>query len=257
MWAWLAGTLSALATEDTNWELIYMKPICGRAAALVGWFAVNMAGLIACGGDGGAQGGTGEGGAGAQGGTGEGGGGGACDPGGSGAGNPAPSECSTTYLPLGSAAAAGDYLLSLSFPQDPSSPTLFLAKISASAAGCAGGIGMSVTALDKTDRKTPVGEAQDLGTAPLGPDGGFVFEVPALVIPAKAFTIAPIEATVTATLAGHACGDSSFLCGILSGTVVSPKVSMDGSTFALQRITDPQTYPDPVLNCAQDPADPL
>ena len=232
-----------------------MKPMIGWAATLAGWLALGLSlGSVAgCGGDGGAQGGDGGAGAGAQGGEGA---GTACEIDGGGAGNPAPSACKQPFLSFADV-SDGDHLLSLSLPQAPQSPIVFLANVWTPGGSCPTEIGMDVTPLDKKDRKTPVGPEQALGLVSLGSQGGFVFEVAQLDVPKEANTIVSITMQMAVTLAGHACGDGSFLCGTMSGQVITPKVSVNDSTFALQRITDPEAYPAPVINCALAPADPL
>ena len=58
-------------------------------------------------------------------------------------------------------------------------------------------------------------------------------------------------------LTGHVCGGdlADFVCGAVTGSVSKPIPIADltGSTFTMQRITDPMKYPTPLLDCAKTP----
>jgi hypothetical protein len=168
-----------------------------------------------------------------------------------------PTACPEAYVPLSAGGGDGKYLLVLSATQKPDEPILFLADVTTPATGGGVGIGFSLTPIDKTDRKTTVGDAQKFEPVEIDDSGKFEMDLALLLVPKEANTIAPIKVEANVTMTGNVCGDASFVCGDVKGETVTPKVNLEGSTFTLMAIEDEKAFPDPVLNCEETPAKPL
>lgn len=168
-----------------------------------------------------------------------------------------PTACPDAYSPLAPGAGDGQYLIVLSATQAPDTPILFVGEVTTPAIGADVGIGFTITPLDKTDRTTKVGDAQTFEPTVIDGSGKLEYTLNGLKVPAKANTVAPIDVEANVVLAGNVCGDGSFVCGDVTGAVITPKVSLDGSTFTFMRVEEEGKYPDPVVNCAEDAAAPL
>lgn len=156
-------------------------------------------------------------------------------------------------------AVDGDFLFSLSAYLNPRAPILFVASLTTEASD--GGLSFSLTfqPLTAADRRTPSGEPFDVGPFELSADGTFTAQLPTLVVPGDANPISgsELEATITLT-GGSLCAPADFVCGVVTGTTARPlPLNLKGSTFAMERIADPSSYPAPVINCKRDPANPL
>ncbi|WP_437764004.1 hypothetical protein WMF27_37920 [Sorangium sp. So ce281] len=156
-------------------------------------------------------------------------------------------------------AVDGDFLFSLSAYLNPRAPILFVASLTTEASD--GGLSFSLTfqPLVAADRETPTGEPFDVGPFELSADGTFTAQLPTLVVPGDANSISgsELEATITLT-GGSLCAPADFICGVITGTTARPlPLNLKGSTFAMERIADPSSYPAPVINCKRDPANPL
>lgn len=201
--------------------------------------------------------------------------GGCVDPGGSfndfgarykevhGAGGSGGAGGSASCVPPAPGDLSGSYLFALSASLKPSLPVLFKADVSTIAAtgGSGAALKLTVQALAYWDRKTAVGSPLDIPAIPIKPDGQLDDSnpLPTLTVSGDANPIIPTGTIVaTATLHGQICGVQNFYCGTVSGNVTSPlSVSLAGSTYTLDKITDPNNYPDPpLINCAKDPAGP-
>ena len=168
-----------------------------------------------------------------------------------------PTACPDVYSPLTPGGGDGQYLIVLAPVQGPDNPILFAGAVTTPAIGSDVGIGFTITPLDKTDRKTTVGEAQTFEAAVVDGSGAFELKMDGVKVPKEANTVAPINVEANIVLAGNVCGDATFSCGDVTGAVVTPKVSLDGSTFTFMRVEKEGTFPDPVINCNEDPALPL
>ncbi|WP_437621072.1 hypothetical protein [Sorangium sp. So ce1151] len=152
----------------------------------------------------------------------------------------------------------GDFLFSLSAYLNPQAPIVFLSTLTSEARDDGLSISLSFQALEAADRKTPTGTPVDVGPYEVSADGQFTAELPTIVVPGNANPISGSELEATITLSGALCAPADFVCGDVTGTVTRPlSLDLKGSTFAMQRITDPDSYPAPVINCDKKPARPL
>lgn len=168
-----------------------------------------------------------------------------------------PTACADPYIPLTSGAADGPYLLVLSATQKPDEPLLFFAEVTTPAVGGDVGLGFVATPVAKADRQTLAGDPQTFGPVAIDSSGAFTIDLPSLKVPKDANTIIGIDVEANVTLKGAVCGDASFACGDVTGSTVSPKANLEGSTFTLMRIEDEKNFPDPVIDCEETPAKPL
>lgn len=152
----------------------------------------------------------------------------------------------------------GDFFFNLSVYLDPQAPIVFVASLTTEASD--GGLSFSMTfqPLESADRRTPTGSPFDVGPYELSEDGTFTAELPTIVVPGNANPFSGSELEATITLAGTLCAPADFVCGDVTGTAARPvQLDLRGSTFAMERITDPSSYPAAVINCEKDPARPL
>ncbi|AUX26178.1 uncharacterized protein SOCEGT47_067390 [Sorangium cellulosum] len=155
-------------------------------------------------------------------------------------------------------AADGDFLFSLSAYLSPRTPIVFLAKLATEARD--GGLGFSLRfqPLEAADRRTPTGTPVDVGPYEAGADGAFTAALPTITVPGNANPISGSDLEATITLTGSLCAPADFVCGDVTGTVARPlRLDLADSTFAMDRITDPTSYPAPVIDCERRPALPL
>ncbi|WP_437926109.1 hypothetical protein WMF37_44905 [Sorangium sp. So ce291] len=152
----------------------------------------------------------------------------------------------------------GDFFFSLSAYLNPQAPIVFLSTMTSEARDDGLSISLRFQALEAADRKTPTGTPVDVGPYEVSADGQFTAELPTIVVPGNANPISSNELEATITLSGALCAPADFVCGDVTGTVTRPlSLNLKGSTFAMQRITDPDSYPAPVINCDKKPARPL
>lgn len=153
----------------------------------------------------------------------------------------------------------GDHLMVLSAKLSPKKPIVMTAKVTTADDGGKTAVTMQLQPLDAADRKTPVGSPIDVPVFPIEADGSFVLSVPSADVEGTANPITGNTLKgVAATLTGSGmCSPFAFACGDVTGAIATPPVKLDGSTFTLQPITDPGTYPEAYINCAQDLANPL
>lgn len=160
-------------------------------------------------------------------------------------------ECPDAYT---GAALDGAYFMTL-LTSLSANPIFFRAEITSLSGN---EVSISLVALDKTDRKTPVAEPAVIEPVEVGADGAISFSLVDVLIPKEA---APVEAKAEEVIFdGGVCGDGKFICGAVSGSVFalgSSRVLKEGSTFTIQGIEDESAYPDGLLNCKGDPAPPL
>ncbi|WP_437810854.1 hypothetical protein [Sorangium sp. So ce1078] len=152
----------------------------------------------------------------------------------------------------------GDFFFNLSAYLLPQSPIVFVASLTTEASD--GGLSFSVTfqPLEAADRRTPTGAPVDVGPYEVSADGTFSADLPTIIVPGNANPISGSELEATITLTGTLCAPADFVCGEVTGTTTRPvPLNLEGSTFAMERITDPSSYPAAVINCKKDPARPL
>ncbi|MGK3999523.1 hypothetical protein [Sorangium sp. So ce1024] len=149
----------------------------------------------------------------------------------------------------------GDFFFNLSAYLNPRTPIVFLARLTTEASD--GGLSFSLRfqPLEAADRRTPTGEPFDVGPYEVSDDGQFTAELPTIVVPGNANPFSGSELEATITLTGALCAPVDFVCGDVTGNVARPlALDLEGSTFAMERITDPASYPASVINCKRDPA---
>jgi hypothetical protein len=151
----------------------------------------------------------------------------------------------------------GNYLFALSAKIAKTKPVLFYAKLTTEDAS---GLNFSLNLqpLNAKDRKTPEGDAIDVGPYPVAADGTFSAALPMLTVAGAANPVSGSLLEATVTLVGTLCAPADFICGDVTGSVTKPIAIPDltGSAFTMQRITDEAAYPEPLINCAGDPAEP-
>jgi hypothetical protein len=152
----------------------------------------------------------------------------------------------------------GDYFMALSAKVSRKKPLTFLAKVTTTAAGDSIAVSMSIQPLLAADRRTPVGPAIDVGPYPVAADGTMIAALPELTVAGEANPISGSQLTATITLEGRICEPADFVCGPMSGNATEPlAIDLDGSTWTMQKVTDPAMYPPALINCELAPADPL
>lgn len=152
----------------------------------------------------------------------------------------------------------GDFLMALSAKLNPTKPIMFIAKVTTTAMGDGLDLSMSIQPLSAADRETPVGDVVDVGPFHVGADAKLVADLPPLSVTGEANPLTGSDIQADVALSGNLCSPGEFICGDVTGeAIASITVKLDGSTFTMQKITDPAAYPDIVINCAEDPAAPL
>ncbi len=147
----------------------------------------------------------------------------------------------------------GDFFVVLSASLTPKKPITMIAEITTSEGGGGLEMAMNLQPLLASDRRTPVGSSIDVPAFPVAEDGSYTAVAPAADIDGTANPISGNTLiNVQATLMGTLCKPAEFLCGTVSGSVETPKVTLDGSTFTMQPITDPSAYPPAYINCNKD-----
>ena len=76
-------------------------------------------------------------------------------------------------------------------------------------------------------------------------------------VPGQADPVTGNDLTAEIELTGTTC-DASFSCGDANGITIDPSgISLDGSTWTLQRLSAPASYPDPAtIDCSGNVAGP-
>ncbi len=151
----------------------------------------------------------------------------------------------------------GDWLLAIGTPQATPKPMMALLNIAAERTE-SGLLRISLDAqpLDARDRHTPVGK--ELPPAVVFAETSFVIEIGREINDGRSNPL--IYGTDTEseiTLCGTVCSVRTpenpdaiiqTLCGIGAGQIFAPlELSLNGTTFAAARITDPLNYPKPVV----------
>lgn len=164
-------------------------------------------------------------------------------------------------------ALTGSYLLVVSTTIAPRIPVMYEAQLEAELSGEELVLRLRQRPLSKLDRKTPVGPWTDWMDGHVDAEGHFDAGPLSLVIPSEANALTGLETEVEITLSASlpamtADAPAEFLCGEVTGRIVGP-IPLDdlsGSTFTVRRVADleqPETFPEPEINCDHDPARPL
>jgi hypothetical protein len=151
---------------------------------------------------------------------------------------------------------SGSFFLAASAAIAPTKPIVFLAQIT----GPSGtSVGLSLQPLASADRATPIGAPVAGLQANVAANGAMTGGPYLLFVPGEANPITGIDLEMEVSLSGEFCGASNFYCGNITGSVKKPiALDLEGSTFTLERVTDPSTYPEPpYINCQLTPADPV
>lgn len=141
---------------------------------------------------------------------------------------PVAGEC-TSPLDL-----SGDYLLSVSLSASPGTPVLFRAEFTVDLG--AQTITASITAAKSADRSDS-GETYTT-SSPLAADGSYSLDFGRILVPGDAnFLGSDVEADIVF----EGCTSTTdFTCGAVSGDVVSPPVSLAGSTYGVDLLVNPE-----------------
>lgn len=152
----------------------------------------------------------------------------------------------------------GDYLFALSAKVKPEAPLLFTNKVTTTASGSDLSMQWTLQGLDRFDRKTPVGDPIVLDPTVIGSDGTIDIALPPLNVTGQANPISGSNITAEVkSLRGSFCNTDGFYCGQVDGDVTKPiPLNINGSTWSMQKIDDPNAYPPPVLDCKKTPAGP-
>lgn len=149
--------------------------------------------------------------------------------------------------------ADGDYFFTLAAKINKKKPLALLAKLTTQAMGAGVTFKLDLQPLLAADQKTPTGVPfNGLGPYAVASDGSFTAALPELTVPGNGNPVTGTDLVATVTLAGHLCGKGDFICGDVTGNVTKPlPLDLKGSSFTLQRITDPTKYPTPLIDCAK------
>jgi len=116
----------------------------------------------------------------------------------------------------------------------------------------------SLQPLLSKDRRTPTGDPLKAGPTPINADGSFVADFGGIKVNGDANPISGSALETTSTVVtggpGAFCKPADFICGAVSGQVTVPATinlsDGKGSKFTFQRVTDPNNYPKPMIDCA-------
>jgi len=161
----------------------------------------------------------------------------------------------------------GTYLYAVSVAIARTSPTVYLAEITARQVGDKLEVTIRQQPLSKNDWKTPVGPSSQPRTDLVSRSGEYTTELVVSTVPKEANAVTGAESMTevyfTGTFENPATPDDpdakvQFFCGTMTGMATFPAViNLAGSTFAATRIDtpdDPGSYPPVVIDCAMNPA---
>ncbi len=170
--------------------------------------------------------------------------------------NPNGSSASTggsCTLPM-AGAADGDFFYALSPSFGPTTPIVFLATVTSTDGASGLDISMSLQPLSAMDRMTAVGDPIVFNYT-AGMDGSFMSAPQTIAVAGAANPLTGTDITAeNVVLSGSFCTPAEFLCGSVAGEVTAPvMLSLENSTFTMQRVTGPADYPEPPqINCDGD-----
>jgi hypothetical protein len=150
----------------------------------------------------------------------------------------------------------GTFFLAASATIAPTNPIVFRATLEWPNGTS---LSMRLQPLAAADRKSPVGSESVLEPVPVSADGTLQTGTYFLFVPAEANPITTSDIELDVGFSGVMCGNQDFYCGNLHGNLTKPlALDLSGSTFTLQRVADPSTYPDPpYINCEKALAESL
>lgn len=147
----------------------------------------------------------------------------------------------------------GDYFMTLATSANVDKPIANLVTVTTEDQGGTLAMAWTIQALNKTDWTAPEGDPLPVAAVPVGDDGTFTIDIADLTIPPAANCLIGFPATAQIVFNGNVCGDGSFMCGDATGSAHAGTVDVDllGTTWTMQRITDPANYPKALLDCKQ------
>lgn len=161
----------------------------------------------------------------------------------------------------------GNYLYVVSTVLSPMKPIVSYLEVKAQRVDGGLELTMRDRPLSAMDRRTPVGEFGPSRTSLVAADGRYQSERLRIVTPGEADAVQPgveseselvFSGTLPLVESDAAPTPLTFWCGQADGMLLRPiQQSLDGSTFTVTRIVDPEMYPAAVINCAMEPAVPL
>ncbi len=152
--------------------------------------------------------------------------------------------------------ADGDFLFALSAKLNPKKPVLFDTDLTTQDGPNGLQFSLLLQPLDAKDRTSPVGASTTVGPFDVNADGSFTAVFPPLSVDGAANGLTGSDLVAEATIIGQLCAPADFICGDITGWVTSPSMlPLDGSTFTMERLSAPGTFPEPPkINCAKDEA---
>jgi hypothetical protein len=149
------------------------------------------------------------------------------------------------------------YLFALSANVLTTKPIVCLGTLTITKGANGPEISFSLQPLVSKDRRTPTGDPIVGGPYPIHADGSFEADFGGIKVNGEANPISGSSLETTAKLTGGPgtiCKPADFMCGAVSGQVTVPAsinlAEGKGSKFTFQRITDPNQYPAPMIDCA-------
>ncbi|MBI5534755.1 MAG: hypothetical protein HY898_18660 [Deltaproteobacteria bacterium] len=150
------------------------------------------------------------------------------------------------------------YLFALSANVLPKKPIVCVGTLTITQGASGPEISFSLQPVLSTDRRTPTGTPLVAGPVPINADGSFVADFGGIKVNGNANPISGSDLETTSTVLtggpGALCKPADFICGAVTGQVIVPAtINLGegvGSKFTLQRITDPNQYPPPMIDCA-------
>jgi hypothetical protein len=148
----------------------------------------------------------------------------------------------------------GPAVLALETTTTPGAAILFFGEVETPELDGATAVKYSYKALDASDRRTQVGEPLVVGPYPIGDDGSFDAPTAESTLPGSANAIfRGLEITSQLTLHGTICGVSDFYCGTVTGTVTAPIQGPTTGQFGLTLLPSIDDMPArPRYGCAED-----
>ncbi len=161
----------------------------------------------------------------------------------------------------------GRYLFVVSTVLSPKKPILSVLEVKAVQKGARIELMQRDRQVSAKDRQTFVGPFGPWRSAVVQADGSYSTGSFDILTLGEANAVQPgVESSSTLeftgklplTPAGEPEEPLAFWCGKANGVLTQPlMLSLDGSTYTVMRIVDPAAFPSPVINCAQEPAEPL
>jgi hypothetical protein len=159
---------------------------------------------------------------------------------------------------------SGTFLSVVSTNISPKKPVVYLLEVTAVQKGEELELTMVDQPLAAADRMTPVGMKSAARSLRVTAAGSYQEMLTQVVTPAEANPVLPAPTLADTTFHGQlaaaetdgADGPVLFWCGTVTGHLYEPLDQDITGTFTISRIVD-GVYPEVVINCAKEPADPL